>query len=209
MASFYLITLALLQGSLTGSPPTTTKDTANTANISFDTQPKPASNPGSWATWADYPAEALRQLKEGVVRFELTINKQGTVSECRVTGSSGSPELDVTTCRLLSARGRFEPARDSTGAAVIGKWSSSVRWQIPRAARVPPAAGTAVMTFRVGADGKVDECQFESATGSTSSLLANAGSICPTSFISGYTDAEGKPVARRVRTTIEIEILAE
>lgn len=98
-------------------------------------QPKsatPKGNPSSWANANDYPSGPLRREEEGVTRFRVTVGADGRVSSCDVTGSSGSSELDSTTCSLITRRGRFNPATDGEGSPVAGAWSSSVRWQIPK-----------------------------------------------------------------------------
>lgn len=94
--------------------------------------PSPKGNPGSWATPDDYPPRALREEREGVTRFTLTVGTDGRVTGCSVTGSSGSPDLDDAACRLVSRRGRFTPATNGEGQPTTGSWSSSVRWQIPK-----------------------------------------------------------------------------
>ncbi|WP_296680048.1 energy transducer TonB [Novosphingobium sp.] len=92
----------------------------------------PKGNPGSWANANDYPSGPLRREEEGVTRFRVTIGADGRVTSCDVTGSSGSSELDSTTCSLITRRGRFNPAMDGEGKPVAGGWASSVRWQIPK-----------------------------------------------------------------------------
>lgn len=92
--------------------------------------PQPRGNPGSWATSNDYPSSALREDREGVTRFSVTVGTDGRVQSCQVTGSSGHSDLDEATCKYISRRARFKPAtRD--GSKVVGTWSSAVRWQIP------------------------------------------------------------------------------
>ncbi len=92
--------------------------------------PQPRGNPGSWATSNDYPSSALREDREGVTRFSVTVGADGRVQSCQVTGSSGHSDLDEATCKYISRRARFKPAtRD--GKQVVGTWSSAVRWQIP------------------------------------------------------------------------------
>jgi protein TonB len=98
-------------------------------------QPKgaaPKGNPGAWANSNDYPSGPLRREEEGVTRFRVTVGPDGRVTSCDVTGSSGSSELDSTTCSLITRRGRFNPATDGEGNPTAGAWSSSVRWQIPK-----------------------------------------------------------------------------
>lgn len=96
--------------------------------------PKPAvalGDPGGWATEADFPGAELRAGHAGTTRFHLSIGTDGRVSACSVTVSSGWPGLDEATCRLVSARARFRPATDGTGAATMGTFSSAIRWVIP------------------------------------------------------------------------------
>jgi protein TonB len=92
----------------------------------------PKGNPGNWANANDYPSRALREEKEGVTRFRVSVGPDGKVTSCDVTGSSGTPELDTATCSLVSRRGRFNPATDGEGQPTSSAWSSSVRWQIPK-----------------------------------------------------------------------------
>src|SRR6478752_462451 len=37
----------------------------------------PKGNPGSWATTDDYPSRALREEREGVTRFTVTVSPEG------------------------------------------------------------------------------------------------------------------------------------
>jgi len=92
----------------------------------------PRGNPGSWANSNDYPSRALREEREGVTRFRVTIGVDGRITGCTVTGSSGHGDLDAATCSLVSRRGRFTPAMDGEGQPTTGSWSSAVRWQIPK-----------------------------------------------------------------------------
>ena len=81
----------------------------------------------------DYPSRALRNEEQGTVRARLTIDSRGRVSGCTITQSSGSAELDSTTCRLLERRARFDPATDSNGNRVEGSYTTPpITWRIPR-----------------------------------------------------------------------------
>lgn len=91
----------------------------------------PRGNPASWATNDDYPPSAQRDGAQGTTGFSLTVGPDGRVTGCSVTSSSGSSILDDTTCRLVTRRARFNPGKDTTGAAVGGQFSSRIRWQIP------------------------------------------------------------------------------
>ena len=92
----------------------------------------PKGRPGDWATDNDYPTSAMREQKQGVTGFRVSVGADGRVSDCSVTRSSGSSELDDTTCKLITRRARFTPALDGDGKPTTGTYSSSVRWQIPK-----------------------------------------------------------------------------
>ena len=91
----------------------------------------PRGNPGSWIRPDDYPSRAMKAGEEGTVRFNLTIGPNGSVASCQVVGSSGSSALDEAPCRIVSRRARFNPAIDSAGTAVEGRYANAVRWQLP------------------------------------------------------------------------------
>ncbi|MBD3728660.1 MAG: energy transducer TonB [Sphingomonadales bacterium] len=93
--------------------------------------PEPRGNPGNWATPNDYPSRALREEREGVAGFTVTVDASGKVASCQITRSSGHADLDDATCKNITRRGRFKPATDGNGSPTTGTWSSSVRWQIP------------------------------------------------------------------------------
>jgi len=98
-------------------------------------QPKNASPrgaPASWATTDDYPSRALREEREGTTRFSVSVGPDGRVTDCSVTGSSGSPDLDEAACKNISRRARFNPATDGDGKPTTGSYSNSVRWVIPK-----------------------------------------------------------------------------
>lgn len=79
---------------------------------------------------ADYPAAALRAGEQGTVRFRLDVAANGRVTACTISGSSGSASLDSTTCRLMTMRARFEPARDRLGRPVADSFESRIAWRI-------------------------------------------------------------------------------
>ncbi len=98
-------------------------------------QPKgavPKGNPGNWATSNDYPARALREEREGTTGFRVSVGPDGRVSDCQVTSSSGSPDLDEAACANIRRRARFNPATDGEGQPTSGSYSNRVRWVIPK-----------------------------------------------------------------------------
>ncbi len=97
-------------------------------------QPKAASpkgNPGNWATTNDYPTRALREERAGVTGFRVSVSPEGRVTDCNITSSSGSPDLDEATCSNVTRRARFNPATDGEGQPTSGAYSGRVRWVIP------------------------------------------------------------------------------
>ena len=93
---------------------------------------KPRNNPGEWLRDRDYKSSWVRREYQGVAGFRLDIAASGKVSGCRVTSTTGHPELDEATCQLIQSRARFEPARGKNGEPVAGSFSSSVRWVLPQ-----------------------------------------------------------------------------
>lgn len=92
----------------------------------------PRGNPGRWITDNDYRTSWINRGYSGVASFSLEISASGRVSDCRITQSTGHDALDAATCRLLTSRARFEPAKDNTGNSVAGTYSNSVNWTIPQ-----------------------------------------------------------------------------
>jgi protein TonB len=66
----------------------------------------------------DYPRHLGDAGIGGTVSGVFTVEVNGRVSNCRVTRSSGVPELDTLTCRLMEKRFRFRPATDRLGRPV-------------------------------------------------------------------------------------------
>lgn len=91
----------------------------------------PRGNPGNWVTNNDYRTSWINRGYEGVASFTLSVDASGRVSGCTITSSTGHAALDEATCRLLESRGRFDPAKDSSGNTVSGSYRSSIRWTIP------------------------------------------------------------------------------
>lgn len=77
---------------------------------------------------SDYPRAALREGLQGQVSVGFTVLTSGRITNCRITASSGSPLLDSTTCRLLTERLRFRPARDSAGRPIESTLYSDYSW---------------------------------------------------------------------------------
>ena len=66
----------------------------------------------------DYPRHLGNAGIGGTVSVSFTVEVNGRASGCRVTRSSGIPELDALTCRLIAQRFIFRPATDRYGRPV-------------------------------------------------------------------------------------------
>jgi len=84
----------------------------------------------------DYPMRAVREEAQGVVSFRLTVLPTGRVGTCTITASSGSAVLDAATCRILTSRLRYTPARP--GGPIAGTDLGWVRYVITPGLRRPP-----------------------------------------------------------------------
>jgi periplasmic protein TonB len=80
----------------------------------------------------DYPRDAALAGTTGTVAVRYLVQPDGHVGECRIARSSGSAELDATTCRLIQQRFRFEPSRDARGRKVPAWVVESHEWVIDR-----------------------------------------------------------------------------
>lgn len=93
---------------------------------------KPRGDTAQWVTTADYPTADIRAEHAGTVRFRLSLDAGGRVTDCAIVQSSGYPGLDEATCRNVTRRARFDPATDEAGERVAGSFSGTIRWVIPR-----------------------------------------------------------------------------
>lgn len=81
---------------------------------------------------SDYPDGAAEAGIGGTVGVRYLVWTDGRVRECEVTQSSGSAELDATTCRLIEERFRFRPSRDARGRPVPAAIVENHSWEIHR-----------------------------------------------------------------------------
>ncbi|BAV64751.1 energy transducer TonB [Sphingobium cloacae] len=95
------------------------------------TRASPRSSPGSWLSDADYPSRAQREERAGTAGFKLEIDGDGRVTSCTITSSTGHPDLDEATCRLLPKRARFKPAKGSDGQPMADTYTGRITWRLP------------------------------------------------------------------------------
>lgn len=170
--------------------------------------PRPAApigNPGNWVNSGDYPPSALRAEVGGTTAFLLRVDPLGKVSRCDVTGTSGTPLLDATTCALITERALFVPATDRKGRPVAGTYSSRVRWVIPdRPDR--PEPGVLVFSYIAEVDGSVSNCRVERQEGAAMVVPSDSDWLCPRGLNEPFRDEAGNPVRKVVRTTTGVSV---
>jgi len=77
----------------------------------------------------DYPPGAGEAGVGGTVSVIYAVETDGRATDCRITSSSGSDELDETTCRLIEQRFRFRPSRDRAGRPVRSRIVQDHYWE--------------------------------------------------------------------------------
>lgn len=128
----------------------------------------------------DYPI--VPGAPTGSVRIQVVIGSNGRPQSCSIEQSSGSPALDEASCQVALTRFRFSPARDASGATVVGTLRQGIRWTPPGGALERlvdgaitrfdyPAAANGVSgrtnaRVVVGIDGKPQSCTIAESSGS-------------------------------------------
>jgi len=79
---------------------------------------------------SDYPAGLGEAGVGGTVSVIFTILVDGTVTDCRITRSSGSRALDDTTCRIIEQRYYFDPSRDEEGRPIRSRMTENHEWVV-------------------------------------------------------------------------------
>jgi len=76
----------------------------------------------------DFPRAAANAGAGGTVEIIFNVEIDGRVTDCDIERSSGNRELDATTCRLVTERYRYQPARDARGRPVPSTIIESHEW---------------------------------------------------------------------------------
>lgn len=90
--------------------------------------PTPEGNQNYWISSLDYPTRGYRDNLAGTVAASLSVAPDGKVTDCIVTGSSGSADLDEATCDGWRKRAKFQPASDKDGNPTAGVFNVSKTW---------------------------------------------------------------------------------
>ena len=124
-----------------GSAPTSGASTAGTG-----TGAGGAGNGPGGGGYADYsrftPARRISKIPDyeygrlsatgipsGRVGVTILVNRDGSVSNCRVARTSGDPSIDSLMCQLTLRYVRFDPARDPDGRPVAQDVTFFPNWQ--------------------------------------------------------------------------------
>jgi len=83
-------------------------------------------------TSRDYPRNLRDAGIGGRVQFTFTVEPNGRVGRCTVTRSSGVPELDALTCRLVQQRFIYRPSTDRYGRPIEDEVDGEHDWIAPR-----------------------------------------------------------------------------
>jgi TonB family protein len=197
-----------------------------------DAPPQSLANLASYVSDADYPVEAIRREEQGTVRFRLHITPEGRVGRCVIVETSGSPSLDETTCRIMTERARFTPARDSNGAAIADQIESRIKWVLPEESvefEPPPVRAVSLVDLAtlarpqdypiearrqrregvvdiaivIAADGSVEQCVVGQSSGSPLLDDRTCALVRERARFTPARDASGAPTIDIVQTTIE------
>lgn len=81
--------------------------------------------------WDDYPQSALIAATQGRVILRLTITADSRLQDCTVVATSGSPEIDATSCRVAMRNARVRAGIDAAGRPVTIASIFVVTWRLP------------------------------------------------------------------------------
>lgn len=79
---------------------------------------------------SDYPDHLREARITGVVGLRFVVGVRGRVTACAVTRSSGVPELDELTCRLIAKRFRYRPTIGADGRPVADVVTGEQGWGV-------------------------------------------------------------------------------
>ena len=77
---------------------------------------------------SDYPRDLRDRGVGGRVGMVFTVGTNGRVTSCTVTRSSGVPELDSLTCRLIQQRFVYRPSTDRFGRPIADEVDGEQDW---------------------------------------------------------------------------------
>lgn len=142
---------------------------ASSASISNADTPNVRQSANGEFITKHYPHGALSKGEQGKVSFEVTIEPDGALGSCEVTGSSGFATLDRETCEFIAKFAKLQPVRNAEGRTIRAVQQGYINWQLPAGARqVATAANVKGQTDRFGKPLDMNKtiCRTTARTGS-------------------------------------------
>ncbi len=157
----------------------------------------------------DYPLEAWNEGRTGRVEARIYVGEDRRLLRCAIMVSSGHDDLDRATCQPFESMIQNSPEDARDRPAIADYVDFAFDWERTQ----PFFTDTITITTQsvVGEDDEVKSCE----------LLDMAGPIpdgmrvrfenepCPANITRNrapYRDAQGRPVEKRVTTTIEVRV---
>lgn len=168
--------------------------------------PQPIGKPSDWVSNADYPPAAWRNREQGEVRYALDVDREGSVTDCRITKSTATPALEDETCRLLRERARFLPKQDNASRPVASVYSGRMRWT-QREPEFGSGSFEIKFAFTIDPRGAYINCRIIARSGAIPADMLSRfeREPCPGERGVPARDTEGRAMARDVVTTLSVE----
>jgi TonB family protein len=78
---------------------------------------------------ANYPASALAQGEQAIIRMRVIVSAEGTVESCTILKATSATALQSPACEVMQ-RAEFEPARDAAGQPFRSLYATSITYMI-------------------------------------------------------------------------------
>jgi protein TonB len=79
---------------------------------------------------SDFPQSARDAGQRLRISVRYAVGPSGNVDRCEIVDSSGYPEVDAMTCRVITERYRFKPAHDGDGYPVTQVMEEDYSWRM-------------------------------------------------------------------------------
>jgi protein TonB len=79
---------------------------------------------------SDFPQSARDAGQRLRIGVRYAVGPSGNVDHCEIIDSSGYAEVDAMTCRVITERYRFKPARDPDGYPVTQVMEEDYSWRM-------------------------------------------------------------------------------
>lgn len=99
---------------------------------SIASAPKPLKDWASYVSAYDYPMSAIASRSQGETYALIDVEVNGQASNCRVIRSSRNEALDKATCKIVTERARYDPAKNSKGESIRAPLYLTFHWELPR-----------------------------------------------------------------------------